>query len=135
MRVESGRVGLGRSPCTSPTCSRPGCRNDRRVDVSGHRVTTPGRDFRERSARAVADPELQHALRNLDRRLRTAEEIAAAHPEWKERAAAIRRETLADLDGWLLRLERALADRGMHVHRAETADDARCIVLDIARAH
>ncbi len=103
--------------------------------MSGHRVTTPGRDFHERTARAVADPELQHALRNLDRRLRTAEEVATAHPDWKERAAAIRRETLADLDGWLTRLERALVDRGMQVHHAETADDAREIVLDIARAH
>ncbi len=103
--------------------------------MSGHRVTTPGRDFHERTARAVADPELQHALRNLDRRLRTAEEVATAHPDWKERAAAIRRETLADLDGWLTRLERALVDRGMQVHHAETADDAREIVLEIARAH
>ncbi len=103
--------------------------------MSGHRITTPGRDFHERSAHAVADPELQHALRNLDRRLRTAEEVATAHPEWKERAAAIRRETLADLDGWLDRLERALVGRGMQVHRAVTADEARDIVLEIARAH
>jgi L-lactate dehydrogenase complex protein LldF len=103
--------------------------------MSGHDVTTPGHNFHERSASAVADSNLQHALRNLDRRLRTAEEVAAAHPEWKERAAAIRRETLADLDGWLERLERALVGRGARVHRAETADDARRIVVDIARTH
>ncbi len=90
----------------------------REPNVTGHSVTTPGRDFHERSAHAVADPQLQHALRNLDRRLRTAEEVATAHPEWKERAAAIRRETLADLDGWLDRLERALTGNGVQVHRA-----------------
>ena len=40
--------------------------------MSGHHVTTPGRDFHERSARAVADPELQHALPEGTRYLATA---------------------------------------------------------------
>jgi L-lactate dehydrogenase complex protein LldF len=102
--------------------------------VSGHGITTPGRDFRERGAVAVGDEHLQHALRNLDSRLRTAAEVAAAHPDWKERAAAIRRETLRDLDEWLDRLERALTRNGMTVHRAEDAQQARAIVLGIARA-
>jgi len=102
--------------------------------MSGHGITTPGRDFHERTATAVADPLLQQALHNLDRRLHTAAESAAAHPEWKDRAAAIRRETLVDLDGWLDRLERSLTARDVHVHRAATPDDARRIVLELARA-
>jgi L-lactate dehydrogenase complex protein LldF len=102
--------------------------------MSGHGITTPGRDFHERTATAIADPLLQQALHNLDRRLHTAGESAAAHPEWKDRAAAIRRETLVDLDGWLDRLERSLTARDVHVHRAATPDDARRVVLDLARA-
>jgi L-lactate dehydrogenase complex protein LldF len=101
--------------------------------MSGHGLVTPGNDFRERTAHAVADPALQHALRNLDRRLRTASDVARAHPDWKERAAAIRRETLADLDGWLDRLERSLTADGVQVHRAASAADACAIVVAIGR--
>src|SRR4051794_33975646 len=107
---------------------------DHGVAAPGHGITTPGRDFPERAANAVADPVLQQALHNLDRRLRTAGISAAAHPEWKDRAAAIRRETLRDLDGWLDRLERALTARGVHVHRAATPADARRVIVDLARA-
>jgi L-lactate dehydrogenase complex protein LldF len=100
----------------------------------GHGITTPGADFPERTANAVADPVLQQALHNLDRRLRTAAEAAAAHPGFKQRAAAIRRETLRDLDGWLDRLETALTARGVKVHRAATPADARRVIVDLARA-
>jgi L-lactate dehydrogenase complex protein LldF len=100
----------------------------------GHGIATPGADFHERTATAVADPVLQQALHNLDRRLRTAAEAAAAHPDRKERAAAIRRETLRDLDGWLDRLEDALTRRGVHVYRAATPADARRVIVELARA-
>jgi L-lactate dehydrogenase complex protein LldF len=101
----------------------------------GHGIVTPGRTFRDRSRVAVQDAELQHALRNLDRRLYTARRVAQSFGDDKDRAAAIRRETLADLDTWLERLEAALVRNGMHVHRASTADDACGIVLEIGRAH
>jgi L-lactate dehydrogenase complex protein LldF len=100
----------------------------------GQGITTPGGDFRERTAAAVADPVLQQALQNLDRRLRTAAEADAAYPERKDRAAAIRRETLRDLDGWLDRLEAALTARGVQVHRAANPDEARRVIRDLARA-
>ena len=103
------------------------------LEQRGHGITTPGADFHERTATAVADPVLQQALHNLDRRLHTAGAAAAAHPDWKDRAAAIRRETLADLDGWLDRLEESLIARGVRVHRASTPADARRIVVDLAR--
>ena len=103
--------------------------------MTGHGITTPGRDFPERTATAVADPLLQHALHNLGSRLRTAAESAAAHPEWKDRAAVVRRETLADLDGWLDRLEHSLAARDVRVHRTATPADARRVILELARSH
>ena len=52
----------------------------------------------------------------------------------KDRAAAIRRETLLDLDGWLDRLERALAhSSGGDGPPGATPAEARRIVLDLAR--
>jgi L-lactate dehydrogenase complex protein LldF len=95
-------------------------------------VVTPGRTIKERAARAVADPELQRAMANLDVRLFTAREIADTTPGLKDRAAAVRREVLADLDGWLDRLESKLAELGVVVHRADTPALARRIVLDVA---
>jgi L-lactate dehydrogenase complex protein LldF len=97
-----------------------------------HGVVTPGGTLAARAAHAVDDPELQHALRNLDRRLFTARDVAAEHPELKERAAALRRETLTDLPGWLDRTEDVLTGLGVQVHRAATPEDARRIVLEIA---
>jgi L-lactate dehydrogenase complex protein LldF len=91
--------------------------------------------MRERAARAVGDATLQRALRNLDRRLHTARTVQEEHADWKDRAAAIRRETLADLDTWLRRLEAQLRGLGVSVHHAADAAAARAIVLDIAREH
>jgi L-lactate dehydrogenase complex protein LldF len=104
------------------------------VTAPGHRLVTPGRDLAERARRAVADDELQRALRNLDRRLYTARHVAEHHGDLKDRAAAIRRSTLADLDHWLDTLEAALRRRGVHVHRAATPEDARAVVLGIVLA-
>jgi L-lactate dehydrogenase complex protein LldF len=97
-------------------------------------LVTPGRDVRERAQRAIADPTLQRALRNLDRRLYTARDVAQYHQSLKDRAAQIRRSTLADFDGWLDRLETKLRANGVEMHRASTPQDARDIVLRIATA-
>jgi L-lactate dehydrogenase complex protein LldF len=105
------------------------------TDHPGDAIVTPGDDFRERTQVAVRDPQLQRALRNLDRRLYTARDVQDAHADWKDRAAAIRRETLADLDTWLDRLERSLTAAGVVVHRAATAEAARDVVIGIVHAH
>jgi L-lactate dehydrogenase complex protein LldF len=102
---------------------------------AGHAIVTPGDDFRERTQVAVADPQLQRALRNLDRRLYTARQVQDAHGDWKDRAAAVRRETLGDLDGWLDRLERSLVASGAVVHRVRTPAAARATVVGIVNAH
>ena len=99
----------------------------------GHGLVTPGRDIKERAAVAVADPELQRALRNLDTRLHTARAVSEHHADLKGRAAAIRRETLADLGAWLDRLQETLEGLGAHVHRCASPEEARRVVLDVAR--
>jgi len=98
-----------------------------------HGLVTPGKDIKERAAAAVADPELQRALHNLDTRLHTARAVTEHHADLKHRAARIRRETLTDLDGWLDRLQETLEGLGVHVHRCASPEDARRVVLDVAR--
>jgi L-lactate dehydrogenase complex protein LldF len=97
-----------------------------------HHVVTPGATVAERASAAIADEELQAALGNLRTRLFTARAVASSTPQLKDRAAALRRETLADLPAWLDRAERRLSELGVVVHRAATPADARRIVLDIA---
>lgn len=57
-------------------------------------------------------------------------------PQWEELrqlGSDIRQHTLENLDVYLTRLEAAVLSAGGHVHWAETAEDARQIVLQIAR--
>lgn len=96
-------------------------------------VVTPGASLGERAAHAIADPELQRAMRHLDVRLDTARVVAEHLAELKDRAAAVRRETLADLPAWLDRAEASLRALGVQVHRAATPAEARRIIVGIAR--
>ncbi len=101
--------------------------------MSGKGLVTPGPTMKARSKVAVEDPQLQAALSNLDLRLFTAGRVQSEHPEWKDRVAEIRRETLADLDGWIDKLEAKLVELGVVVHRAATAEDARAYIVGLAR--
>lgn len=82
------------------------------------------------TAQAAARPE-QHAtnerLRGLDRAWHT-DEWTPERAALRERGAAIRRETLADLDGYLDRLQRSVEAVGGTVHRASDAAAAREVV-------
>ncbi len=98
-------------------------------------LVTPGRSVRERTAAAVADPDLQAALRNLDRRLRTGTDLARGRPDLRSSAAALRRRTTAELDAHLTRLTEALEEAGAHVHPAPDAAAAVEAVLAVARRH
>lgn len=103
-------------------------------DGHGRRgLVTPGRTFRDRSRVALRDPELGRALRNLDRRLDTARAVEADAAAEKDWAAAMRRATLADLDGALARLEARLVARGVTVHHAESPASATATIAAIAR--
>jgi L-lactate dehydrogenase complex protein LldF len=59
-------------------------------------------------------------------------------PQWEELrqiGSDIRQHTMENMDVYLTRLEAALQSAGGHVHWAETAEDARRIVLRIAKEH
>ena len=59
-------------------------------------------------------------------------------PQWEELrqiGSDIRRHTIENMDAYLGRLEEKVMAAGGHVHWAQTADEARQIVLRIAREH
>jgi L-lactate dehydrogenase complex protein LldF len=103
--------------------------------VSQHAPTTP--QFKANARAALADRNLQAALRGtggnfVARRTRARAEL----PEFdalRDRARDIKDHVLANLDLYLEAWERQVTASGGHVHWAETAEDARAIVLDICR--
>ncbi len=87
---------------------------------------------------AIAQPALGRLLDDVTVRLteRRAAAVAAV-PDWealRERARAIKAATLERLDTHLEEFERQATARGARVHWAPTAEDARRIVVDIAKA-
>ena len=100
------------------------------------RITSPA--FKDNAAHALVDANLQKALRNVERGFIDKRQIAAAAlPEFealRDRARDIKDHTLAHLDLYLEAYERKVVASGGHVHWAETAEDARRIVLDICRS-
>jgi L-lactate dehydrogenase complex protein LldF len=99
-------------------------------------VTSPR--FKEKAAAALANAQLQRALGNvragfIDKRRKAVEAL----PEFdalRDSARAIKDHTLAHLDLYLEIYEEKVRAAGGHVHWAESAEDARQIVLDICRA-
>ena len=93
--------------------------------------------FRERATRALGDRFLQEALTIATTKFITLrQEAFGDYPEGealRDRARAIKEATLQHLDEHLERLIDNVERRGGHVHYASTAEDARRIVLDIAR--
>ena len=93
--------------------------------------------FRERTGRALDDRFLQEALTIATTKFITLRREAFAElPDGdalRDQARAIKEATLQRLDFWLERLIERIEHRGGHVHYATTADEARRIVLDIAR--
>ena len=98
-----------------------------------HRLVTPGRDVKERATAALADAQLQRAMQNLEIRLHTARNVQLRSPELKDRAAAIRREVLGNLEPLLDQLQGSLEANGAVVHRCGTPEDARRVILDLAQ--
>lgn len=99
-------------------------------------ITSPA--FKKNAHDALGDPQLQKALGNvrrgfIDKRQKAADRL----PEFdalREEAKRIKDHTLAHLDHYLEAYERKVNASGGRVHWAETAEDARNIVLDICRA-
>lgn len=96
-------------------------------------------DFTGASLQALETPTLQAALSRLSVTLaagnRAAWEKLPGSDELRERARQIKDETLARLDELLVQVEQSVERAGGHVHWASSADDARRIVLEIAREH
>ncbi|MBL8582481.1 MAG: iron-sulfur cluster-binding protein [Rhizobiaceae bacterium] len=98
-------------------------------------ITSPR--FKDNAAHALADPQLQKALGNvragfIDKRQKAVDGL----PEFdllRDRAREIKDHALANLDLYLEAYEAKVKATGGHVHWAETAEDARNIVLDICR--
>ncbi|MBI1733847.1 MAG: iron-sulfur cluster-binding protein [Candidatus Rokubacteria bacterium] len=102
--------------------------------MSEPEVTTP---LRERTERALGDRFLQQALDVATTKfIGLRREAFGAFPEGdrlRDRAREIKEATLQSLDSHLERLIDRIEARGGHVHYATTAEDARRIVLAIAR--
>jgi L-lactate dehydrogenase complex protein LldF len=99
-------------------------------------VTSPA--FKSNAKHALADVNLQKAM-GMVRTGFIQKRVAAANalPEFealRDEARDIKNHTLAHIDLYLEAWERKVIAGGGHVHWAETAEDARQIVLDICRS-
>jgi L-lactate dehydrogenase complex protein LldF len=98
-------------------------------------ITTP--TFKANSVKALSDAQLQKALGNvrsgfIDKRQKAADAL----PEFdqiRDNARVIKDHVLAHLDHYLELYEERVIASGGKVHWAETAEDARRIVLEICR--
>jgi L-lactate dehydrogenase complex protein LldF len=94
-------------------------------------------DFINAARQALADPPLQAALVRLTSTLmagnRRGYAALADSDALRDHAKRIKEHTLAHLDRYLEQLEASVRQHGGHVHWAETAEDARRVVVAIAR--
>jgi L-lactate dehydrogenase complex protein LldF len=94
-------------------------------------------DFKHNAARALADAKLQRALLNVKRGFIVKRNIAKSKlPEFdqlRDEARTIKDHTLAHLDLYLESYERKVIENGGRVHFAQSAADARAIVLGLCR--
>lgn len=94
--------------------------------------------FKENARAALDDSQLRHALEHVKsgfivKRAQAAEAL----PEFeqlRDSAKAIKDETLANLDKYLEAYEAKVTESGGHVHWAESAGDARNIILKICQS-
>lgn len=93
--------------------------------------------FKASAAKALIDVQLQKALGNVEKGfIGKRQKAADALPEFdalRDNARDIKNHVLAHLDLYLEEYERKVTASGGHVHWAETAEDARRIVLDICK--
>jgi L-lactate dehydrogenase complex protein LldF len=104
--------------------------------MSALHPTTPR--FKQNARAALADPNIQAAMSHaqsgfVDKRAKA----RARLPEFdalRDAARDLKDHTLANLDLYLERYEAKVIAAGGHVHWAETAEDARRIVLEICQS-
>lgn len=95
--------------------------------------------FKQNSAEAVSDPELQHALisvrKGLVNRRLDVVKVVSDFEAMRDRAKHLKQHTLTHLDFYLEEFERNLTAAGGHVHWAENPEQANAIILDICKKH
>ncbi|HSF23357.1 MAG TPA: LutB/LldF family L-lactate oxidation iron-sulfur protein [Blastocatellia bacterium] len=94
--------------------------------------------FLQNSTTAVHNEPLQKRLRVLNSFNRKRAAAFADLPDseaLRDRAREIKAHTIANLDRYLLRLEESIVRLGGTVHWARNGDEARAIILEIARRH
>jgi L-lactate dehydrogenase complex protein LldF len=95
--------------------------------------------FPEAARAELANVQLRTNLRNATdtiqaKRARVVEEL----PDWEElrdAGKAIKEDTMANLDRYLVQFEEAVLAAGGQVHWARDAAEANAVVVDVARAH
>ncbi len=99
------------------------------------KITTP--EFKSNAVEALKNQTLQKALSHVEEGFIDKRQMAAdALPEFetlRDNARDIKNHTLSHLDLYLEAYEEKVIESGGHVHWAQTAEDARNIVLDICR--
>ena len=97
------------------------------------------RDFPAAAREALADSQLRRNLRNATTTIRDKRARAVAEaPDWeelREAGRAIKADTLARLDEYLLQFEAAVEAAGGRVHWARDAAEANALVVEVARNH
>lgn len=100
-------------------------------------IVSPVEGFNERSRRAIGDRQLHDAIDNF-----TGKAVAGRNallgalpdaPDLRERAYRIKRETMANLDGYLAQMAEAVEARGGKVHFAEDGEDVTRYIGELAR--
>ncbi|AKI01745.1 (4Fe-4S) cluster-containing protein [Hoeflea sp. IMCC20628] len=93
--------------------------------------------FKANASKALVDAQLQKALGNVEKGfIGKRQKSVDALPEFdalRDNARDIKNHVLAHLDLYLEEYEQKVTAAGGHVHWAETAEDARRIVLDICK--
>lgn len=91
----------------------------------------------ERVRHALSDEFLRNAVKYTTERLRAGKQAASEEhanwEEWRERARQIRLHTIAHLDYYLHQFVENARANGVHVHFADTAEEAAALTLEIAR--
>jgi L-lactate dehydrogenase complex protein LldF len=104
--------------------------------MSAFAPTTP--QFKKNIHEALANPSIQASMGNANAGFVVKRAEARARlPEFdalRDAARDMKNHTFANLDLYLERYEAKVLEAGGHVHWAETADDARRIVLEICRS-
>ena len=100
-----------------------------------HVATSPR--FKENAKAALADAELQNALKFVEVNFIARRRVVADRlPEFdalRDAARDIKNHTLAHLDLYLEAYDAKVTAAGGHVHYAVTADDAKRIILDLCK--